>query len=128
MTLSNNYESKYEETVKKYHDERNRNVELLSELTKILEDIRFLTLENKYMREKIKNDMNRYKNMDKGFEIDELGQLWVLVEEFYYDHNEVHPDDKNQVELLRVLYEERECGKFYKLITREKIRELIRAN
>jgi len=130
MTLTTTIkdENKYEKTLIKYHDEREKNRELISELGRTLEDMRFLGSENRYLREKHKNDIDRYKNLDKGLEVDHLGQLWVLVEEFYYDHNELknYPDDLEYIQTLRSLYDERECGKFYQMVTRCDIRNMIR--
>jgi len=121
-------ENKYEQTLIKYHEEREKNRELLSELARTLEDMRFLSSENRYLREKNKNDMDRYKNLDRGLLVDHMGQLWVLVEEFHYDHNEIknYPNELERVQVLRNLYDERECGMFYKMLTRCDIRNLIR--
>jgi citrate synthase len=130
MTLTTTIKdgNNYEQTLIKYHEEKEKSKELLSELTRTLEDMRFLSSENRYLREKHKNDMERYKNLDKGIEVDHMGQLWILVEEFYYDHNELeqYPSDQEYVQTLRCLYDERECGKFYQMMTRGDIRKLIR--
>lgn len=121
-------ENKATEYMIKYHDEKEKNIELLSELSRTLEDMRFLSSENRYLREKHKNDMDKYKNLDRGIEVDHIGQVWILVEEFYYDHNELenYPDDLAYVQTLRNIYDERECGMFYKMMTRCDIRNLIR--
>jgi hypothetical protein len=128
LTTTIKDENKYEKILIKYHNEREKNAELLSELVRTIEDMRFLSSENRYLREKHKNEMDKYKNLDKGIEVDHMGQLWILIEEFYYDHNELeqYPNDKYQVELLRNIYVERECGKFYQIVTRCDIRKLIR--
>jgi len=117
-------ENKLLEANIKYYDEREKTREVIAELNRTTEDLRdALKLEQYY-----KDQLERYENLDSGMMVDEIGQLWVLVEEYYYANEELeeYEDVKDRVMTLRHLYDEREQGMFYTMLTRCDIRNLVR--
>lgn len=110
----------------KYHEEREKKNEIISELNRTTEDLRdVLKFEHHY-----KEEPDKYKNFIKsGFIVDEDGTLWVLIEEYHYANEELaeYPEVKTKVLMLRSLYDEKEQGMFYERLTRCDIRNMVRA-
>jgi len=97
--------------------------EAVSALAKTLEELKELSEEIRSVRHRQKKKLEKLEKLDKGIEVDKSGALWVLIEEFKC--NTEAPEDRAYLEVLRQFYNEREQGKFYKMLTRQDIKNLL---
>lgn len=98
--------------------------EAVSALAKTLEELKELSEEIRSVRHRQKKKLEKLEKLDKGIEVDKSGALWVLIEEFKCNADSP-TQDKAYAEILRQFYNEREQGKFYKMLTRQDIKNLL---
>lgn len=98
--------------------------EAVSVLARTLEELKELSDELKCVRRQQQKKLEKLEKLEKGIEIDKSGALWVLIEEYKYNAD-APPHDRAYLEVLRQFYNERECGKFYKMLTRQDIKNLL---